>query len=187
MKKLLLLTLILLISACSSPSPKFYQPVVTKTSNITYDRVNGTILLQQLLLPAEVSRPQITTIGQNDFELKIDEFNRWGASPDKLFQRIIAEDLIGYLPNANVELQTPLRKNYKYAVAVEITNLSGKLGDTAALGASYFIKNKNGAVIKSGRLNESVALEGSYNEYVLAQSRLLGALAAQIAADLSQL
>ena len=176
----------MLVSACSSPAPNFYQPVSVKTADITYPNIKGTVLIQQVILPAEVARPQITTIGNNDFELKIDEFNRWGASPEKLVQRVLNQNLSRYLPNANVENQTSFRKNYKKAIAVEITEMGGKLGKEAILSGSYFIKNSNGVVIKSGKLNESVGIKNGYEEYVLAQSRLLGALSAQIAADLAQ-
>jgi len=187
MNKFLILLLIFLVSACSSPQPHFYQPVAVKTTDITYNNFNEPLLIQSVLLPAESARPQITTIGKNDFQLKIDEFNRWGASPEKLIQRIIGQNLSTYLPHAPIEVQTSIKKNYKYAVAVEITDMIGKLGEEATLGASYFIKDQNGKVVKSGKLSESVAIENGYDAYVLAQSRLIGALTAQIAADISRL
>ena len=143
--------------------------------------------MQNLLLPADISRPQITTIGQSDYELKIDEFNRWGASPDKLFQRVIAQDLAYYLPSASIEVQTSLRKNYKYAVAIEINEMTGKLGDTAYFSASYYIKNRSGYTVKIGKIKKEVAIESGYDNYVLAQSHILDALASQIAYDLSHL
>jgi len=187
MKKIFLMILALAIAGCSSPQPHFYQPITVKNTEITYPQVKGTILLQQIVLPAEASRPQITTIGKNSYELNIDEFNRWGATPDKLFQRVINQNINSYLPNATVENQTPIRKNYKYAIAIEITDMVGKLKQEAVLNASYFIKNRSGYTLKSGRLDESVAINGGYDDYVLAQSRLLGALSAQIASDLSRL
>lgn len=187
MNKLLLLILIFVVSSCSSPQPRFYQPIAIKTANIDYANFKGSLLIQSVLLPAEAARPQITTIGKDDFELKIDEFNRWGAAPEKLIQRVIGQNLSLYLPNATIEVQTPIKKNYKYAIAVEITEMGGKLGKEAFLDASYFIKDQNGKLVKSGKLGESVAIENGYDAYVLAQSRLIGALSAQIAADISRL
>lgn len=187
MKKIWLLLFMLLISACSSPTPRFYQPVTVK-AEMTYPKVKGLILLRQLILPAEATRPQITTIGANDYELKIDEFNRWGATPNKLFQRIINQNLGYYLPNATIENQTSIKKNYKYSIAIEIIDLIGKLGHKATLSASYFIKNSDGKIVKSGKINEQIALDKyGYDAYVLAQSRLIGVLSAQIAADLNTL
>lgn len=48
------------------------------------------------------------------------------------------------LPNAMIENQTTLKKNYKYAVTVEILDMSGRLDEMAALKASYFIRSKQG-------------------------------------------
>lgn len=182
-----MLLVILTISCCGSPNPKFYQPITLKTAELTYPQFKKTVLLKNILLPAEVARPQITTIGNDEYMLKIDEFNRWGASPDKLFKNVLRQDLNVYLPNAQIENQTPLRKNYQYAVAIEINTLSGKLNEKATLEAEYNILNKNGNSVKSGKLSESIAIKGGYDNYVVAQSRLLSALAAQIAADLNNL
>ena len=187
MKKLLLLILIFVVSSCASPQPRFYQPVAMKSTDVSYADFRGTLLISPVLLPAEAARPKITTIGKNDIELKIDEFNRWGAAPEKLIQSVIRQNLGYYLPGATVEVQTPIKKNYKYAVTVEISEMGGKLGKEALFAASYYIKNSNGKVIKSGKIRESVAIETGYDAYVLAQSRLIGALSAQIAADISRL
>lgn len=186
MKKIWFIIFTLLLSACSSPTPRFYQPVPIK-GEIVYPKVKGIILLHQVVLPAEATRPQITTIGENDYELKIDEFNRWGASPNKIFQRIINQNLNYYLPNASIENQTSIKKDFKYSVAIEITDLIGKLGHNATLNASYFIRNPEGKVVKFGKIRETVAITGGYEEYILTQSHLLAALSAQIAADLSSL
>ena len=70
---------------------------------------------------------------------------------------------------------------------VEISSLSGRLDDYAALEAVYFIQNRAGNVIKSGTMSEKRAINGDYEAYIPAQSGLLGALSAQIAADLAKL
>lgn len=179
--------MVLGLAACSSPRPDFFQPVAVKTTETVYTNVKGTVLLGQVLLPAEAARPQITTLGKKNYELKIDEFNRWGAAPERLIQHTLNQDLSLLLPNAIVENQTTLRKNYQYAVVVEINELNGRLNDIAVLKASYFIKNKQNRVIKSGRFDMSVEIDGGYEAYVPAQSRLLALLAADIAKGLSRL
>ena len=182
-----MLLIILSVSCCGSPTPHFYQPIALQTAEITYPQFKKSILVKNILLPAEVARPQITTTGDDNFRLKIDEFNRWGAAPEKLIQNVIRQDLNVYLPNANVEVQTPLQKNYQYAVAIEINTFGGKLGEEAMLEAGYVILKTNGQALKTGNLKESVAIEGKYDDYVTAQSRLLSVLSAQIAGDLSKL
>lgn len=187
MKNILAFIALLLFSGCASPTPNFYQPVAMKTADFHYTQITDTILVKNILLPSEVSRPQITTVGRYPYELHIDEFNRWGATPDKLFQRIIAQDLSLYLPNATIEVQTSLKKNYKYAVSIEVNEMSGKLGKEAFLTAVYFLKNTHGITVRSGKINKTIPIQGGYDEYVLAQSELLGYLSAKIATDLAKL
>ena len=187
MKKFLIAVLVLLSTGCSSPKPHFYQPVAMQTAQTTYQNVKSTILLNQVLLPAEAARPQITTLGKEDYDVRIDEFNRWGATPERLVQSVLNQNLSILLPNAVIENQSPLRKDYHYAVAVEITQMSGKLDSYATLKASYFIKNKLGRIIKSGRFANTTKIDGGYDEYVPAQSLLLGELAEQISADIAKL
>lgn len=187
MKKIIIAALALLTAACSSPKPNFFQPIAMQTAENTYPNVKFTLLLNQVLLPAEAARPQIATLGKENYEVKIDEFNRWGAAPERLVQRVLNQNLSLLLPNAVIENQTPLRKNYQYAVAVEITEMSGRLDDYAVLQASYFIKNKSGHIIKSGRFDNKVKINGGYDAYIPAQSALLGQLATQIARDTANL
>ncbi len=187
MKKTLIIILTALAAACSSPAPHFFQPVAMKAAEQTYPNVKKTILLNQVLLPAEAARPQITTLGKKDYDVKVDEFNRWSASPERLIQQTANDNLSLYLPNATIENQTPLRKNYQYAVAIEVQEISGRLDKFATLKASYYIKNRQNRIIKSGRFSETTEIDGEYNKYIPAQSRLLGALCRQIAADLAQL
>lgn len=187
MKKFLIAIMALTATACSSPAPNFFQPVAVKTTDLSYTNIHGMILLEQIVLPAEQSRPQITTLGSEDFEVRVDEFNRWGASPERLVQRVLNENLSGLLPDAIIENKTTLRKNYKYAVVVEVLNMSGRLDDYAALKASYFIKNKQSKIIRQGRFERRAAIDSGYDAYIPAQSRLLGELAQAIAADLAKL
>lgn len=187
MKKTLFIVLAFLLASCSSPAPHFFQTTSVSQVDKSYDQVRTIILLNQVLLPASVSRPQISTLGKHNYEMKIDEFNRWGASPERMIQQVLNNDLSLYLPNATIENQTPLKKNYHYAVAVEVLEFNGRLDDFATLKASYFIKNKMGRMVKSGKFDKTQQIDGKYGEYVLAQSNLLAELAQKIAEDVSLL
>lgn len=187
MKKFWLLLLIFTISACASKNPNFYQPVAWNEMQQIYPEFKQNILVDNVLLPASQTKPQITTLGRENYELKIDEFNRWGANPDKLIQQVLNDDLSTVFPNAIVENKTTLRKNYKYAVWVEIQKMSGRLDENAMLQASYFIKNKNGRILKQGQFKQNIVIDGNYDAYVPALSKLLGLLAQTIADDLVSL
>ena len=187
MKKILIAIMTLAAAACSSPAPNFFQPVAIKTADTIYPEFRGMVLVGQILLPAEQSRPQITTLGEENYQVRIDEFNRWCASPDRLFQSVLSKDLEILLPNAVVENQTTLKKDYKYAVTVEIQDMSGRLDEMSVLKASYFIRNKQGKILKQGRFNQKSEIDSGYDAYIPAQSLLIGDLAQIIAADLAKL
>ena len=186
MRIFILFVILGLVSACYSPEPNFYQPVAVKSFDEVYPKVKSTILVNSILLPAEVARPQITTLGKENYELYIDEFNRWGANPERLIQNTINENLSILLPNAIIENQTSLRKNYKYAVAVEITKMSGRLDEKAVLEASYFIKNQNGYIIKTGKFYNETDIDGKYEKYIPTLSKLLSELCEKIAKELNK-
>ncbi len=187
MKKFWMLLLIFTISACSSRNPNFYQPIAMNETQQVYPDFKQNILVDNVLLPAVQAKPQITTLGDENYELKIDEFNRWGANPDKLIQQVINDDLSLIFPNALVENKTTLRKNYKYAVWIEIQKMSGRLDEDATLQASYFIKNKTGRIIKQGQFKKTIQIDGDYEAYIPAQSKLFSLLAGTIADDLIKL
>ena len=111
MKKILIAIMALATAACSSPAPNFFQPVAVKTTDATYPGVKGMVLVGQVLLPAEQARPQITTLGEENYQVRIDEFNRWGASPERLVQRVLNEDLGMVLPNSMIENQKTRKQN----------------------------------------------------------------------------
>lgn len=184
MKRFWLLLLIFTVSACASKNPNFYQPVALNESQQVYTDFKQNILVDNILLPVVQTKPQIATLGDENYELKIDEFNRWGANPDKLIQQVINDDLSLIFPNAIIENKTTLRKNYKYAVWIEIQKMSGRLDENALLQASYFIKNKRGRILKQGQFKQDMAIDGDYDAYIPAQSKLLSLLAKAIADDL---
>ena len=64
---------------------------------------------------------------------------------------------------------------------VEITELNGRLDEMASLKASYFIKNKNGMIVKSGKFDKSITFEGKYDSYIEALSVLISDLSIEIA------
>ncbi len=184
MKKFWLLLLLFTVSACASKNPNFYQPVALNETQQVYSDFSQNILVGNVLLPVEQAKPQITTLGKYDYQLNIDEFNRWGAAPDKLIQQVLNDDLRLIFPNAIIENKTTLRKNYKYSVWVEIQKINGRLDENAVLHASYFIKNAKGRLLKQGQFAQTLDVDGDYDAYIPAQSKLLSLLAKTIADDL---
>ena len=187
MKKILVFILSSMMCGCFNHTPNFYQPVQNKTTDIVYSDFKDMILISPVVVPSEISRPQIVTLGKEDYEVRIDEFNRWASQIEKMIQRVINNDLSLIFNNARIENQSTLRKDYKYAVNVEIQELSGRLDEKATVKASYFIRNKSGKIVKSNNFYEVVAISGDYDAYVPAISDILGNLSKNIAKDIIEI
>ena len=184
MKKIGIFILSSLLCGCFSPIPNFYQPVSEKKVDVVYNNFKDTILIAPVIVPSEIARPQIVTLGNEDYEVKIDEFNRWATQVEKMIQRVMNNNLSLIFNNAQIENQSTLRKDYKYAVNIEIQELSGRLDEKAMVKASYFIRNKSGKIVKSNSFYEIVAIKGDYDAYVPAISNILGNLSKNIANDI---
>jgi uncharacterized lipoprotein YmbA len=187
MKKIGVFLITFMLFGCFSPASKFYQPIYVKKQNVSYNEFKGAVLLYPVLLPAEISKPQIVTLGKEDYEVRIDEFNRWASQIEKMIQRVINNNLGLIFNNARIENQSTLRKDYKYAINIEIQELSGRLDEKATVKASYFIRNKSGKILKSNNFYEVVAISGDYDAYVPAISDILGNLSKNIAKDIIEI
>ncbi|MBR5599223.1 MAG: membrane integrity-associated transporter subunit PqiC [Alphaproteobacteria bacterium] len=184
MKKIIALFLFVGIVGCSSNKANFYQPIEVKEPKVSYNNFKDTVRINPIMLPQLVARPQITTLGDDDVELNIDEFNRWGAPLDKLIAQVINDNLSNIFSEAIIVNHSSFRKNYKFDVTVEFKNINGRLGEFAKIDAVYYIKDKNQKVIKSNNFYKTNTFKGGYIEYVKNISAILGELSETIANDL---
>ena len=60
MKKILVFILSSMMCGCFNHTPNFYQPVQNKTTDIVYSDFKDMILISPVVVPSEISRPQIT-------------------------------------------------------------------------------------------------------------------------------
>ena len=149
MKKIVGLLLVVMLCGCFSSRANFYQPVGVIDGNVSVKEFKDTVRISPILLPSIVARPQIITLGEEEYNLNVDEFNRWGGSVDKLIMQAVNDNLSYIFPNAMVVNQSGIRKNFKYDVLIEVKTLMGRLDEYAKLDAVYFIRDRNGKTIKS--------------------------------------
>ena len=187
MKKIVGLLLVVMLCGCFSSRANFYQPVGVIDGNASVKEFKDTIRISPILLPSIVARPQIITLGKEEYNLNVDEFNRWGGSVDKLIMQAVNDNLSYIFPNAMVVNQSGIRKNFKYDVLIEIKTLMGRLDEYAKLDAVYFIRDRNGKTNKSKNFYKANAFEGGYDEYVKTISDMIGELSMTIADDIVNL
>lgn len=168
----------------TSPATRFYllTPVVADGADPSPASGIMTIGVRSVELPEELDRPQIMTrTGPNTVHFA--EFDRWSAPlRDSVLQRI-AGNLALLLPQDRVAAYpwTP-GTSVDREVVVEVTRFDGQLGGQCALQARWTVlarKATPSAVYGQSTLSEASGPD--YAALVATQSRLLGALSAEIA------
>jgi uncharacterized lipoprotein YmbA len=102
---------------------------------------------------------------------------------------VLAEDLALLIPSDRVAVFPWSRESaIEYEVAVEVVRFDASLGGDCSLVADWAIARQGGKEPpKTGRHSASGPAGGSYSELVAAQSRLIGALAGDIATALKSI
>jgi uncharacterized protein len=148
----------------------------------------GTIIaVYPAAIPASIDRPQIVT-RTDENQIVLSEFNRWAGTLKDEISRVLVENLGILLADRRVSVMTDnMALDPTYLVAVTFNRFDGRLGDSVWLNAAWTVrdqKSKKTLAVKTSNLQEKVSGPG-YAELVAAQSRALGTLSREIAAELS--
>lgn len=182
MKKYVAAICVLLLTGCffSTKSSTFYllesqnalEPMSAKQVNIA---------IQDISIPDYLQKPQIVLQAHDSPELKVSEFNRWGANLQGMLQNTLIEDMQSLMPNAFIK---PLMfgQTAQYTIQINIEKLSGYLKQQAVLKGTYKIISPNGKILKEENFDLSTPAGKTYGSYVTAQSNLIAALAQEICA-----
>jgi uncharacterized lipoprotein YmbA len=187
---LMALVLFAALSGCLGPGRpiEFYTLApLPRTSAVTASAPEAIIAVYPAMIPASIDRPQIVTrTGEN--QIVISEFNRWGGTLKEEISRTLVENLGILLAEHRVNVMADsLAPDPAYLVAVSFNRFEGRLGESAWLNAAWTVRDqrhKKTLAVRSSVLQEQVAGPG-YAELVAAQSRLLGELSRDIAAELA--
>ena len=181
------LALLGLAACAASPVTRFYVLTPVAVDGVQGSRVSPvsggmTIGIRAVELPEELDRPQIVTrTGTNTVHLA--EFDRWSAPLRDSVRQVIGDNLTILLPADRVERYpwtpgTALDRE----VIVEVTRFDGELGGQCTLNARWKVLTRTAptsALYGHSMLSEAAG--GDYAALVATQSRLLGALSAEIA------
>jgi hypothetical protein len=148
----------------------------------------GTIIaVYPAAIPAAIDRPQIVT-RTDENQIMLSEFNRWGGTLKEEISRTLIENLGILLADRRVSVMgDSLAVDPAYLVAVTFNRFDGRLGDSVWLNAAWTVrdqKHKQTLTVKTSILQEKI-LGSGYAELVSAQSRALGTLSHEIAAELA--
>lgn len=179
----------LALAACAhSQDTRFYLLTPLAAVEKPLDLSPGTapvIGLHPVGLPEYLDRPQIVTrVGDNMLQLA--EFDQWGWPLRDNVTRVLAEDLTMLLPAERVAV-FPWRKDslVDVEVAVDVTRLEGRLaGDTVLVARWALLAPGRKDAMTTGTCRHTEPAGDGYATLVAAHSRLIGALARDIATAL---
>src|ERR1700734_3383444 len=99
MKRVILIFALFLASCGTSPEPRFYG---LNEIDGPQTEQNLSIKIQRPGLPQYLDRPDIVR-SENTYQYKIDEMRRWAEPLDRMFERILTEDLQQRLPDNRIQ------------------------------------------------------------------------------------
>jgi len=177
-----LLVLLLLASGCASPPARFYKLSAAAPPAAAPVAVSVAVAVGPVSIPAIVDRPQfVLRTGPN--EVRVDEFNRWGAPLADDIARVVAENLVVMLGTPYVTLyaqQTGEPADFRVALGVQ--RFESSLGEAALLDAVWTVRRTKDGTTRNGRttVREPTQRQG-FDALAAAHSRAVARLSEDIA------
>jgi uncharacterized lipoprotein YmbA len=184
-----------LAGGCATSQPsRFYLlsplPEVKSAPAETAGTPPGVVLgVGPIRLPQYLDRPEIVT-RQSDNTLKLGEFDRWAEPLTDNFSRVMAENLSALLDTDRVALYPwPRSAAVDYQVTLDVLQLDAQPSGEVVLRAFWSILRGEGEQLLLTTQSNFVepARNGSYEDLVAAQSRVIGQLSQKIAGTLREL
>lgn len=189
MKNFLYIGLFLLTAACfggKSPSSVFYTLKPLDTAPATFQTPVISLGVEPVNLPGYLDKPQLVLSNENGIELSISETNRWAESLSTILQRTISKDLSIYLPKATVVNKNYSRETFDYSLIVEVLKLDGVMEKNAVLEVMWSLVDVKGTLVVQKRATFTAPIDDTYDDFVFAQSKLVGELSKQIATTIAK-
>ncbi len=189
MKKLGIIVLLFFTCSCLggySPNSHFYKLEAISNVKIVSNK-KLSIGINDVSLPDYLDKPQLVVFDGNSPKMDISELNRWGEPLDSMIQRTITADISQYLPRAVVKSKTFLNENFEYLVEVQIVRFDMIWNEKAVLEAWWYILDSNGSTLFRSKSLLDKNIGKSFDDFVIAESKLLSDLSMQISEKLADL
>jgi hypothetical protein len=172
-------------AGCAGPQPtRLYRLTPLPAADVGLPE-NLRVGLRPVRLPGELDRPEIVT-RTGEHTVALAEFDHWASPLAESFTRVLALDLAAWIPVERVAV-FPWGKNtpIDYEVTVDVIRADGALGGACVLAAHWAVAARGArGTVAHGVFAHTEPAGESYAALVAAQSRLVAALAREIAAAL---
>jgi hypothetical protein len=138
--------------------------------------------------PRALARSQIVT-RSGSTQVKVDEYNVWAAPLDHQFLRVLGDNLSAEIGTHRVVVY-PAEAAYPidYQLLLDVLQFNGVMGDSVTLRVRWSILQPDGTVVDDGLFSKEQSTgSDSYDGLVAAHSKLVAALAKNLAAHLDKL
>lgn len=182
MKKIAILGLGLLLSACSFRSPQSQFYVMDSRGLEAVSEKSMSVAVGRVKVPDMLDKAQMVVYDKDSSQVQILEFHRWAEVLPDVLQSTLTNDLIVYLPQAYVERAYFDSNQRDYSVNVEINRIEAYKGDKVILTAWWNIKDKKSKVLKKVQGRYMAEAQGnSISDLVAAESAALHQMSREIA------
>ncbi len=191
MKKFVLFVLLIGLGGCvidgnTAPS-SFYLLTSIENEDVQPVSKNSSKISVDVTIPGYIDRPQIVTKGLSDIEYDMSEFNRWLEALRTSLQRVVAENMSSYLPNAKIKPVSMGGINPDYKVVINVDRMDGRLGEKSELRVWWSIINRRDKVVSFDNITLETDVGLTYHDYVESQSELVYKLSGIIAKKISSM
>jgi uncharacterized lipoprotein YmbA len=175
------IVLTLFAGCATSPASKFY----TLSPVQVVEQSSGTkpvmIAIDPVTVPELVDRSQIvTTLDAN--RVSIDEFARWAEPLKSQIPRVLAADLVQFIPGAIVSTYPQRVDDNAYRISVDVQAFDSSTNGTVTMAVIWSVRPPKQGEKVSGRSVVHEAAGGpGYDALVRAHSRALASVANDIA------
>jgi len=176
------IVLALFAGCATSPASKFYTLSPVQVVEQSSGTKPVTIAIDPVTVPELVDRSQIvTTLDAN--RVSIDEFARWAEPLKSQIPRVLAADLVQFIPGAIVSTYPQRVDDNAYRISVDVQAFDSSANGTVTMAVIWSVRAPKRGEKVSGRSVVHEAAGGpGYDALVRAHSRALASVANDIAA-----
>jgi uncharacterized lipoprotein YmbA len=176
------IVLTLFAGCATSPASKFYTLSPVQVVGQSSGTKPVMIAIDPVTVPELVDRSQIvTTLDAN--RVSIDEFARWAEPLKSQIPRVLAADLVQFIPGAIVSTYPQRVDDNAYRISVDVQAFDSSTNRTVTMAVIWSVRPPKQGEKVSGRSVVHEAAGGpGYDALVRAHSRALASVANDIAA-----
>lgn len=140
MRAILLLALMPIIAACSSPKNTYYTlnaPAIPAVATMNH---KTRVMVGPVTLPSSMDGSHIV-VKNNDNEVTVYEYQRWAGSLKADIEKVVAANLARDLSTPNVwSYAQSTNSKFDYQVVMDVQSLDSKLGDSVMVDVVWTVK-----------------------------------------------